>query len=163
MSPHLQQAVRFATRADAADIAELSRDEIEHGLPWSWTIPRVARAIADPETNVVVVGEPGALTGFGIMSYAEDSAHLLLFAVGKRSRRQGVGSRLLSWLEAVAVTAGAHRVRLECRRDNDAARHFYAEHGYHELAIRPNYYRGVKDAIVLEKWLGPPLSMKTDQ
>jgi [ribosomal protein S18]-alanine N-acetyltransferase len=98
-----------------------------------------------------VVGEPGALRGFGIMAYRDEVAHLLLFSVRPQYRRQRVGSALLRWLEVVAVTAGIQRISLECRRDNAAARNFYAERGYHELAISKGYYRGVEDAIRLEK------------
>src|SRR3982751_3028600 len=99
-------AIRIAMRADAAEIAAMSRECIEAGLPWRWRRERVARAIADAETNVVVAGEPGAILAFGIMSYLEEDAHLLLFAVRQSSRRQGVGSAVLLWLEAVARAAG---------------------------------------------------------
>ena len=68
-------AIRFATLADAGEIAVLSRDLIEQGLPWTWTPGRVARSIRDPDTNVVVAGTEGALSGFAIMYYAEDDAH----------------------------------------------------------------------------------------
>jgi len=146
-------ALRVATPADAPAIAALSRDTIEAGLPWTWRAPRVARAIHDAETNVVVVGAPGALDGFGIMSYLDDDAHLLLFAVAPRRRRRGVGSAILAWLEAVARAAGARRIRLEARRGNEAARLFYNEHGYHERAIVPRMYSGMADGIRLEKWL----------
>jgi ribosomal-protein-alanine N-acetyltransferase len=146
--------VRLATRADAADIAAMSRDEIERGLPWSWTEARVLRAIASPETNVAIVRDAGGcLAGFGIMSYREESAHLLLFSVRHSHRRQGLGRLLLEWLERVARDAGIRRIALECRRDNAAARNFYADQGYHELAISKGYYQGVEDAIRLEKWL----------
>ena len=145
--------VRLAALADAADIAAMSRDEIERGLSWSWTPGRVANAIANPETNVVVVGPRGALAGFGIMSYPNDDAHLLLFAVRAANRRRGVGSAMLAWLERVAREAGASRIRVECRRTNDAARNFYGEHGYHEVAIARGYYRGREDAVQLEKHL----------
>ncbi len=145
--------IRLATRADAAAIAAMSRDQIEQGLPWSWTEARVAGAIRNADTNVAVVGEPGALRGFGIMAYRDEVAHLLLFSVRPEYRRQRVGSALLRWLEDVAVTAGIQRISLECRRDNAAARNFYAERGYHELAISKGYYRGVEDAIRLEKWI----------
>jgi ribosomal-protein-alanine N-acetyltransferase len=147
-------AVRLATSADAAEIAAMSRDEIEHGLPWRWRPGRVARAIADVETNVVVVGEPGTLVAFGIMSYRDEEAHLLLFAVRPASRRRGVGSAVLRWLEDVALAAGTRRIHLEARRENAAARLFYNEHGYHERAIRPGMYADSVDGIQLEKWLG---------
>jgi ribosomal-protein-alanine N-acetyltransferase len=145
-------AVRLAVPSDAADIAAMSRDYIEHGLPWSWTGERVAHAIRDPDTNVVVVGERGAIHAFGIMFYANDDAHLLLFAVRRAHQRRGIGSAILRWLEEAARTAGAKRIRVECRRDNAAARNFYSEHAYYERDIAEGMYRGLKDGIHLEKW-----------
>jgi ribosomal-protein-alanine N-acetyltransferase len=145
-------AVRLATLADAAAIAAMSRDCIEQGLPWTWTADRVENAIRDPETNVVVAGETGSIIGFGIMFYASEDAHLLLFAVRRAQRRRGVGSAILRWLEDVARTACAKRIRVECTRENAAARNFYCEHGYHELDIAKKMYRGLKDGIHLEKW-----------
>jgi ribosomal-protein-alanine N-acetyltransferase len=147
-------AVRLATVADAADIAHMSRDYIEQGLPWRWTIDRVTRTIRDPNTNAVVVGEQGAIAAFGIMFYAEDDAHLLLLAVRSTGQRSGIGSAILLWLEAAARSAGARRIRVETRKDNDAARSFYNEHGYHERVIKAAMYSGMADGIWLEKWLG---------
>jgi ribosomal-protein-alanine N-acetyltransferase len=145
-------AVRLATLTDAAEIAAMSREYIEHGLPWSWTKERVTHAIRDPDTNVVVVGERGTIAAFGIMFYANDDAHLLLFAVRRDNQRRGVGSAVLRWLEEAARTAGARRIRVECRRDNTPARNFYIEHAYHERDIAKGMYRGLKDGIHLEKW-----------
>ena len=153
MISHL--AIRFATLADAVAIAALSRDEIEHGLPWTWREPRVRHAIADPDTNVIVVGPPGAVVAFGVMYYAADDAHLLLFAVHRSQQRQGVGSALLQWLEEAARAAGARRIRVEARMDNEAARSFYNERGYHEGAIVRRMYSGRLDGVRLEKWLRP--------
>ena len=148
-------AVRLARAADAEVIAAMSRDYIEDGLPWTWTAGRVEAAIREAEINVVVVGERGAISAFGIMSYPDDDAHLLLFAVSQNQRRRGVGSAILRWLEEAADTAGAKRIRVECRRDNGAARNFYCEHGYQELSITTKFYRGLKDGIHLVKWLRP--------
>ena len=148
-------AVRLARAADAADIAAMSRDYIEDGLPWTWTAGRVEAAIREADINVVVAGERRAISAFGIMSYPDDDAHLLLFAVRQNQRRRGVGSAILRWLEEAADTAGAKRIRVECRRDNAAARNFYCEHGYQELSITTKFYRGLKDGIHLVKWLRP--------
>ena len=146
-------SIRLATRADAADIAAMSRDYIEHGLPWRWRHDRIAAAIANRDINVAVVGEHGAITAFGIMSYAEVDAHLLLFAVRSARQRTGVGSAVLLWLEAVARTAGAKRILVEARRENVAARNFYSEHGYHERTIKKAMYSGIIDGVRLEKLL----------
>src|SRR4051812_10943078 len=112
-------AIRFATLADAGAIARMSRDLIEHGLPWSWTPERVGRSIGNPETNVVVIGPPGAVVAFGIMFHAEEDAHLLLLAVSADAQRGGMGSAVLKWLEEGARAAGAKRIRVEARRDNE--------------------------------------------
>ena len=151
MMAHL--IIRLATLADAPAIAAMSRVEIEHGLPWSWREPRVRGAIADPDTNVIVVGPPGAVTAFGLMYYADDDAHLLLFAVHRAQQRQGVGSALLQWLEDAARAAGASRIRVEARMDNEAARSFYNERGYHEGEIVRRMYGDRLDGVRLEKWL----------
>jgi ribosomal-protein-alanine N-acetyltransferase len=145
--------IRIATPGDAFAIAGLSRSEIEHGLPWTWREPRVRHAIADPDTNVIVVGPPGAVVAFGVMYYADDDAHLLLFAVHASRQRQGVGSALLQWLEEAAKVAGARRVGVEARMDNEAARSFYNEHGYHEGDVVPRMYSQRLDGVKLEKWL----------
>jgi [ribosomal protein S18]-alanine N-acetyltransferase len=147
-----EASVRLATLADAAAIAEMSRDEIEHGLGWSWNAARVEHSIRDSNTNVAVIRDNGALLAFGIMSYRDDTAHLLLFAVRRSHQRQGVGTVVLRWLEDVARVAGLKRIHVECRRSNVAARNFYGDHGYHEYQIRKLYYAGIEDAIRLEKW-----------
>jgi ribosomal-protein-alanine N-acetyltransferase len=148
--------ISLAAVDDALDIAALSRDEIEGGLPWSWDESRVVQSIQDRDTNVAIARDARALAGFGIMKYRDETAHLLLFAVAPALRRRGIGSAILGWLEGVAREGGAKTVSVECRRTNDSARNFYGEHGYHEHAIARGYYRGIEDAVQLRKWLVPP-------
>lgn len=148
--PH---AIRLATREDARAIAELSRSEVEHGLPWRWTTPRVTRALRDRGTNVAVALEYEALAGFGIMVYAEDTAHLSLLAVRPASRRCGVATALLVWLERVARVAGVEQIELEARQDNAPALAFYRGHGYQPVDTLIGYYLGMEDAVRLRKVL----------
>lgn len=145
--------VRLAALTDVPAIASMSREYIEDGLPGVWGYERVAEALADPETNVVVVGPPGAVIAFGIMSYADEEAHLLLFAVRPTLRRKGFGSTLLRWLEAVAREGGAKSIRVEAREDNAAGRCFYRAHGYEEREIRKGMYYNLADGVRMEKWL----------
>jgi ribosomal-protein-alanine N-acetyltransferase len=148
--------VSMASAADAGDIAAMSRDLIEQGLPWTWQRQRVSKAIAAANVNVAVVREQQVLCAFGIMEYWDEDAHLVLFAVRPVHQRQGLGTAVLRWLEASARVAGMQRIRVEARRDNAAARNFYNEHGYHELTIKPRMYSGAIDGIRLEKWLCSP-------
>lgn len=149
--------VKLAVPGDALAISELSRDAIEHGLPWNWTPRRIARSIADRSTNVAVVRQDDTLAGFAIMEYGEEDAHVVLFAVHPAYRRKGVGARLLSWLEATTRVAGIDLIRLEARARNAQAISFYRKHGFVEMGLRKGYYQGVEDAVRMAKdlWLQP--------
>jgi [ribosomal protein S18]-alanine N-acetyltransferase len=150
--------VHLAAPSDAPEIAAMSRELIEYGLPWNWRAARVERAIRHPDTNVAVVRMDDGLVAFGIMEYLELDAHLVLFAVRRASQRRGIGSALLRWLESSAAVAGTQRIRLEARWENVAARSFYNEHGYQEVVLRPARYSTTVAGVQLEKWLRPPLN-----
>ncbi len=147
--------ISVARLRDARRIAEMSRDYIEQGLGWRWTPGRVLRALRDVNTNVVVASEQERLIGFAIMEYRRDEAHLVLLAVEPSRRRAGVGSALIAWLEATALTAGIGIIHLESRRRNLAARAFYRKLGYQEVRIIRGRYRGIEDGVWLAKdlWL----------
>ena len=147
-------SIRLATPGDARAIAELSRDYIEHGLGWSYTPGRVLKAIHSRTTNVVVVRERSDLHAAGMMEYAETAAHLVLLGVHPGLRRRGLGTQVLRWLEECALTAGLSRVGVEARADNPGAVDFYLAQGYGLRGRVPGYYRGVLEAVRLEKRLG---------
>jgi ribosomal protein S18 acetylase RimI-like enzyme len=146
-------SIRFATRADALVIAEMSRDLIEHGLGWSWTKERVMRSLRHPDTNAVVAVRGNERAGFGIMKYGDDEAHLLLLAVRPGHARHGVGRRLVDWLESSARVAGIVRVTLEARHSNDEARAFYQRLGYAQTQVLPGYYGGREASVRMSKAL----------
>ena len=152
----LVPSVRLALPRDARPIAEMSREYIEQGLGWSWTAERVLRAIHDRSTNVAVVHEEDRIMGFGIMQYGDQRAHLSLLAVQVIHRERGLATLLLSWLEQSALVAGIERIQLEARSDNAAALAFYARQGYRQTGTVPGYYRGILDAVRLEKQLWEP-------
>ena len=147
--------LRLARETDALRIAQMSRDQIERGLGWSWTTQRVLRSIFDAETNVVVAFAAGKLCGFAIMKYHDDEAHLLLLAVHPSARRQGIGGALVAWLEQAALTAGVGQVWLEARQGNAAARAFYRQLGYREIQVLPGYYQGREACVRIARdlWL----------
>jgi ribosomal protein S18 acetylase RimI-like enzyme len=142
---------------DAATIALMSRQYIEQGLGWSWNVSRVEAAIRHASTNVVAMHADDAVIGFGIMQYGDSSAHLALLAVRPIHRRRGFAAALLAWLEECADTAGIGRVTVEARSDNPPAIAFYERRGYVQLARVAGYYRGVLDAVRMEKHLWAPI------
>ena len=149
--------IRLALVLDAPMIAEMSRDYVEYGLGWSWTAARVLAAVNNQATNVAVMEATAiagfGITGFGIMHYGDDSAHLALLAVRPALQRRGLGTRLLDWLEQPARVAGIECIRLEARADNPTAIAFYRRQGFREAGRITGYYRGTVDAVRLEKRL----------
>ena len=144
-------SIRLATARDALAIAEMSRDQIERGLGWSWTPARVLRAIRNPATNVAVAHDGDELVAFGIMEYGEDKAHLTLLAVHPERRESGLGRHLLEWLEKCARIAGVDSIELEVRADNPVALGFYGLQGYERTETVTGYYRGRIAALRLRK------------
>jgi len=143
----------LARASDACEIAEMSRDLIEHGLTWSWTPARVQRSISGRESCVVVARREGRIAAFAIMQFGDEVAHLNLLAVAVRHRRQGLGRRLMDWLAATAVEAGVFRVNLEVRANNDAARGFYQRIGFDTLNVVQGYYQGREAALRMTRRL----------
>ncbi len=139
--------LRLAKFSEASQIAILSRDLIETGLGWSWTPARVASSIRCADTNVLVGCNSTKVGGFAIMRYWQHEAHLDLLGVVPTNQRQGLGRRLVQWLEESALVAGVSIVYLEVRAGNQGAQSFYKRLGYRKIARIPGYYCGRESAI----------------
>lgn len=136
---------------DAPRIANMSRTLIEPGLPWSWRPARVSAHMREREHLTIVAKEGGVLAGFVLAQFGAETVHLALLGVAEAYRRQGIGRRLVKWVEETAVVAGLFVVRLEVRATNQSARRFYATLGYSESGSAPGYYSGVEDAVKLSR------------
>ena len=140
-----------ARMGDAPAIAHLSRDLIEADLPWSWTPRRVASQMRQRESAAVIARDQNRLAGFILAQYGDESVHIALLGVANEYRRQGVGRRLVRWVEETAISAGLFLVRLEVRAIKRDARHFYATLGYREIDRVDGYYSGIEDAIKMSR------------
>jgi [ribosomal protein S18]-alanine N-acetyltransferase len=140
-----------ARRADAALLANMSRELVETGLKPSWCAARIRWHIDHPESVVLTANHPQGTAGFAIMRYLDETAHLNLLAVASAHRRRGVARALLMWLEATALTAGTFQISLELRASNEAGLSFYQAHGYKERGTIPGYYQGVEAALRMER------------
>src|ERR1700730_13169269 len=143
----------LARVTDALEIAEMSRDLIEHGLTWSWTPARVQHFISGPESSVVVARRERQIAAFAIMHFGDEVAHLNLLAVSAEHRRQGLGRQILDWLSNRALEAGAFRIDLELRETNGGAREFYQSLGFQSLDVVQGYYQGREPALRMSRRL----------
>jgi [ribosomal protein S18]-alanine N-acetyltransferase len=142
-----QVTFKLARRTEAKQIAQMSRDLVESGLPWSWTPARVAEQIRHPESNVLTAWAEAHLAGFAIMQYLVEHAHLNLLAVEPAYRRLGIARQLVEWLEETCRAGGIFSVRLEVRTRNSGAQAFYRRLGYRDVRVLPGYYSGREAAL----------------
>jgi len=143
--------IQLAAPADAERISEMSGRLIEYGLPRSWDVSRVLRHIRRRDDVAIKAVAGTSLSGFAIMSFSDDAAHLNLLAVESCYRGMAIGRRLLTWLEQSAVGAGTFFVSLEVRARNQGARDFYRALGYEETDVIEGYYSDIEDAIVFAR------------
>jgi ribosomal-protein-alanine N-acetyltransferase len=156
--------IRIAEPGDARAIAEMSRDYVEAGLGWRYDPTHILRAMRRRESVVLaaserptyVAGVRPAITGFSIMDFGDERAHLVLLAVQPLQRRRGIGRRMVEWLMESALTAGMASVHLELRADNEAARRFYRALGFSETVLMPRYYNGREAAMRMIRMLRAP-------
>ena len=151
---HPEISLGVGRRSDVIQIALMSRDLIEKGLRWSWTPRRVAASVRSPTAIVVVARAADRVAGFGIMRYGDDEAHLDLLGVDHDYRREGLGRRLVEWLEKPALVGGISAVFLEVRGANHGAQTFYERLGYRKLAHIAHYYQGRESAMRMGRELG---------
>jgi ribosomal-protein-alanine N-acetyltransferase len=92
----------------------------------------------------------GLIVGYGGVWVIDHEAHITTLAVIPHYRRRRVGERLLVAMLNEAIMRSAHRISLEVRVGNTAARSLYMKYGFVELELRPNYYLdNGEDALIL--------------
>ena len=140
--------IRLAKPIHAESMARMSRRLIEIGLPWwCWTPKRVEKAIRSPDTIAIIARTGKKMSGFGLMYFGDESAHLNLLAVEPAYRRRRIGYDMVRWLEESCSVAGILSVSLEVRANNVAAIRFYQTLGYAKGELIPQYYCGQEAAL----------------
>jgi len=141
--------IRLARPADARQIALMSRQEIEHGLSWSWTPDRVRAAIRSPDNVVLAAVQGRRLCAFALVQVLENRSHLCLLAVAPGLRRQGLARQLITRLMQISRERGCMDMQLEVRRFNLEARALYRTLGFRLISHIANYYENREPAVVM--------------
>jgi [ribosomal protein S18]-alanine N-acetyltransferase len=105
--------------------------------------------------RMLVAACGGRVVGAALVFLRKDSdlARLYSMAVAADARGHGLGAALLQAAEDAARDAGARRLRLEVRSDNNAAIALYAKGGFRVFSQRPAYYEDGCAALRMEKSL----------
>jgi ribosomal-protein-alanine N-acetyltransferase len=134
----IEQVSFPSARSTAFYTVELKQNRLAH----YWVI-----------TPTVADGALPPLLAYGGYWLTGDEAHVVVIATAPLWRRHGLGGWLLLEMAAAARTQGASSLTLEVRAGNLAARHFYANLGFHEVGLRKRYYRDTgEDAHLLTRF-----------
>jgi ribosomal-protein-alanine N-acetyltransferase len=122
--------------------------------PAGWPRGIFERELADHVSRCYLAAVHPTLHGPLVVGYAGmqvlvDEAHITTMAVAEQARRRGVATRLLVELLREARARGAASATLEVRVDNTAARALYADFGFRPVGLRPRYYDGAVDALIM--------------
>lgn len=92
---------------------------------------------------------------FGPVPMTDGCYDLYWIAVDEEFSRKGVGGRLLQRMEEFAIRKNARRIYVETSStaSYNAARTFYARHGYGIVSVLEDFYRKGDDKIILMKEL----------
>lgn len=95
------------------------------------------------------------IRGYAIVLYNAGTSLARLYSLGIRSqyRGLGLGQALLQAAEQDALENECVSLRLEVRRDNEAAIQLYKKNGYKQFDVVPDYYKDHTEALRFEKKL----------
>jgi len=126
-------------------------------MPSGWGEATFRAGARAPEARIWVLGPATAegecraapLAGFLIARQVLGELHIDAVAVDPSRRRGGFGRRLLRAALAEAPALGIDRALLELRAGNEAARGLYESAGFVVEGVRPRYYEGREDAVLM--------------
>ena len=122
-------------------------------FPDPWTEEMVLGSFLDDYFHGYVAEANGKVIGYVGLSVVFDTADILLVAVVKEYRKQGIASKLISDGLDLAAWLGAERAMLEVETTNEAAIKCYQRLGFETIAERKNYYGELRHAFIMEKRL----------
>ena len=98
--------------------------------------------------EILVVKQRQRIIAYGIILFRKNSsiARLYSLAVHAKYRRHGIAQKLNDAISQHAQQRACTQIRLEVRKDNDAAIRFYKKNGYKIFAEYKKFYEDKTDA-----------------
>lgn len=144
--------IRRMEISDLPQVIEL--DQRSFSLPWPERSFRFELEINEVSrcwvAELLLPDVVPLLVGMIVVWLIEDEVHVATLAVAPEYRRHKIAQRLLAHTLVDAYHSGGNCSFLEVRSGNLAAISMYLRFGYHEVAIRRNYYKdNGEDAILM--------------
>ena len=127
--------------ADLPAVMTIMDDSFDAAFGEAWTASQCAGLLPLPGVWLTLAYAGEEVVGFAMSRIVADEAELLLLAVRRASRGQGLGQALLADFATRARSRGAAMLHLEVRDGNPAVG-LYERAGYSAVGRRRDYYRG---------------------
>ena len=136
-------------RAKITDIDKIFDILLKTDSPWSKE--GIGGSI---ENGICLLFDDGEIKGVLFLSLAADECEILNFAVDEKSRRLGIGGKLLFEGLKTCRDMGAETAYLDVRESNFKAIALYEKSGFVRIGKRAKYYSApVEDALLYNKKL----------
>ena len=127
----------------------------------AWSTGNMSSELADRNGYYLVAfppGQPERIEAYAGLRSPRNlpQADIQTIAVAESARRHGLGRTLMQRMIAEARDRGAKEIFLEVRADNPAAQSLYDSLGFEQIAVRPRYYLGGVDALIMRLVIPDP-------
>ena len=116
--------------------------------PWSRDLLATERSLIESRRYTKATEEEKLLGYLGLM-YVDEDVHVNTIAVVEGAEGKGVGTWLLLEGIEASLLRGAKHLTLEVAVDNERAQRVYRRFGLAPVGVRPRYYPGGVDALVM--------------
>ena len=140
---------------DSADFEQLWRlDQACFSPAIAYSRAELAHYLGSPNATCLLAVKGKQTLGFIVGHHARQYlGHIVTLDVDASARRSGLGSVLITALEARLSGQGCRSVVLEVAVDNHAAIAFYKKHRYAVLKTLSRYYPAELDGLMMGKTL----------
>ena len=112
------------------------------------TVYKIDEAVKKDYTHIYVYEEDNNVLGFIHIENHFEITDVINIAVDKNYQGRGIGKILLQY---VIDNTEADKIMLEVKENNIPAIKLYEALGFKQIHVRPNYYEGNIDALIMER------------
>ena len=133
--------------ADNLSVSKIERESFSD----AWTMEMISDTFMQDNFIGLVAEENDKVIGYIAITYCLDEAEINIIAVTREYRRKGIASALLDKACETLIETGIDKIFLEVRKSNTSAQKLYEKHNFKYIGVRPKYYKGVEDALLMRK------------
>ena len=139
-------SIEAVEESDLDTLAEIEASRFPD--PWSRELLATELSLIESRRYTKAV-EGGVLLGYLGLMYVDEDVHVNTIAVAEGAEGRGVGTWLLLEGIEASLLRGSKHLTLEVAVDNERAQRIYRRFGLAPVGVRPRYYPGGIDALVM--------------